>query len=83
MRSVTYDLLITDKSLLHLMMTVYTRTYPDKSCHRVAEVNSAELVSTFVEAQAKCRAEGARLYQPRNKERAPHFVVIPGMGKFL
>ena len=52
----------------------YTRTYPDKSCHRVAEINSAELVPNFEEAQAKCRAEGARLYQPRNQERAQHFL---------
>ena len=52
----------------------YTRTYPDKSCHRVAEINSAELVPNFEEAQAKCRAEGARLYQPRNQERAKNFL---------
>ena len=49
-------------------MHYHTRTYPDKSCHRIAEVNSAEVVPSFEDAQAKCRAEGARLYQPRNQD---------------
>jgi len=44
----------------------YYRLFSDTTCYRVSGSHSDAAVASVAEAEAKCRAEGARLYQPRN-----------------
>ncbi len=46
----------------------YTRTFPDKSCHRIAAVSKLQTAKSFDDAEEICRREGARLYHPRNMQ---------------
>lgn len=46
----------------------YTRSFPDKSCHRMPPISPLHTVQDFDEAEAVCQRDGGRLYHPRNKE---------------